>query len=187
MLDSEVLFYIGQGLSIVAIALGFLAFQMKTQRSLIAVQTVTSTVFTVSYLLIGAMSGMAMNLVATFRNGAYAYRNSRGGGKVIPIIFVSIMAIVGILAWEAWYSVFIFFGLVVNSAAMASNDPQFIRYSILITSPVVIVYNVIVLSVGGIVYESVAIVSSIIGIIRFRNKKNANNSIQNNDLQGDCK
>ena len=42
------------------------------------------------------------------------------------------------------------------------------RKSILVTSPLVLIYDVFTLSIGGIVYETVAIVSSIIGIVRYR-------------------
>ena len=59
-----------------------------------------------------------------------------------------------------------FLGLVINSVCLAFSDPQNVRKSILVTSPMVIVYNCFAHSYGGIVYETVAIVSSAIGIFR---------------------
>ena len=76
------------------------------------------------------------------------------------------MALAGILTWQAWYSVFVFLGLAINSLCLAFSDPQNVRKSILVTSPMVIVYNCFAHSYGGIVYETVAIVSSAIGIVR---------------------
>ena len=70
-------YIIGQILGVVAIALGFLSYQMKTQKQLLMMQTATSLVFCLHYLLIGAPSGMAMNVICIFRNLAYFYRNKK--------------------------------------------------------------------------------------------------------------
>ncbi|MBR0359892.1 MAG: YgjV family protein, partial [Clostridia bacterium] len=48
---------------------------------------------------------------------------------------------------------------------------QNVRKSVLLTCLMVLVYDVIEHSVGGVVYESVAIISAIIGLIRFRRKE----------------
>lgn len=168
----EVLYYIGQGFGVVAIALGFISFQMKTQKRLILAQLATAFVFCLHYALIGALTGMAMNIVATVRCVAYYYRNQKGSkSPVIPIIFTVCMATAGILTWTDWYSVFMLMGLVINTVFMASSAPQRVRASILVSSPLVIVYNIFAHSYGGIVYEAVAIVSSAIGIVRFIKKK----------------
>ena len=86
-----------------------------------------------------------------------------------PLIFTSILAIIGLLTWNGWYSIFVFLGLIINSMCMAFSDPQNVRKSILVTSPMVLIYDAFTLSIGGFIYESVAIISSLIGIIR--NKK----------------
>ena len=53
----------GQCLGGVAIALGFATYQMKTQKQILLLQIVTTAVFGLHYLMIGAMTGMAMNLI----------------------------------------------------------------------------------------------------------------------------
>ena len=163
----EILYIIGQGFGVVAIALGFISFQLKTQGQLLLAQTATATVFCLHYALIGGFTGMAMNMVGIVRCVAFYFRNKKGSKSLfLPITFGVIMAIAGILTWEAWYSIFVVLGLVINSLCLAFSNPQNVRKSILVTSPMVIIYDVFVLSVGGIVYESVAIASSLIGIIR---------------------
>lgn len=161
------IFIIGQCLGAVAIALGFLSYQMKTQGQLILMQACTTAVFAIHYLMLGAITGMAMNIVSFIRCVVYYFRNRSGSTeRITPIIFTVIMAIMGIVTWNAWYSVFIFLGLVINTMCMAFSDPQKVRASIFVTSPLVIVYDVFTLSIGGIIYESVAITSSVIGFIR---------------------
>ena len=165
-------YIIGQILGFVAIGLGVLSYQMRTQRKLLLLQWINSMVFTLHYLLIGAISGMALNMVSVTRNGVFFFRNVKGGkGQVIPLIFTGITAVVGIITWEAWYSIFMFSGMVIHAFCMALSSAQTVRKSILLTSPLVIIYDIFAGSIGGIVYETIAIVSAVIGILRYRKKK----------------
>ena len=165
-------YVIGQILGFVAIALGILSYQMRTQKNLLLLQLANSAIFCLHYLLIGAISGMALNMVGLTRNAVFFRRNLMGKkDKITPIIFTVITAIVGIISWEAWYSIFVFLGMVIHAFCMAFSNAQNVRKSILITSPLVIIYDVFTLSVGGIIYETVAIISSLIGILRHRQKK----------------
>lgn len=165
-------YIVGQCLGGVAIVLGFVSFQMRTQRQLLSVQLLTCLVFCAHYLMIGAIAGMAMNAVCVFRNVAFYYRNQKGWHEPwIPLAFGVLQAIVGILAWGEWYSVFLFFGLVINTLCMSFSNPQSVRKSILVTSPLVLVYNAFTLSIGGLVFESVSIISAVIGIVRYKTVK----------------
>ena len=72
-----------------------------------------------------------------------------------------------IITWDNIYSLLVITGLVINSLCMSFKNPHNIRKSILVTSPLVLIYDIIVSSVGGAVYESIAIISAVIGIIRY--------------------
>ena len=167
----DVMYIIGQILGIIAIIIGFITFQMKTKRQILFMQTTTAVIFCFHYLLIGALTGVAMNVVATVRNLVYDYCAKKGyKTKLIPIAFVIIQAGMAIFAWEAWYSAFILLGICINTYCMSLSNPQTVRSSIIVSSPLVLVYNAFTVSIGGMIYESVAIVSSAIGL--FRNRKN---------------
>lgn len=166
------LFLIGQIFGVIAVILGFITYQIRTQKALLFVQTVTALVFVIHYLLIGAVSGMVLNIVAMIRNLVYSRRDLKlFSGKWWPIAFAVIMGITGMLFWQDWYSVFVVAGLVINSVCMSFKDPQKIRKSILVSSPLVLIYDAFALSLGGIIYESAAIVSALVGILRFSRKK----------------
>ncbi len=168
----EILYYIGQGLGIVAVVLGFINYQVKTREQVLYVHIATTVCFTLHYMLIGAYSGMAMNFVGIIRNVVFYFAGKNGKvGKVWPITFAVIMGAMGILAWENWYSVLAVVGLMINSYSMSFSNPNNIRKSILITSPLVLAYDVLVSSVGGAVYEGIVIVSSVIGLIRYSKNK----------------
>jgi len=162
---------LGQIMGFVAVVLGFVSFQMRTQKQLLVVQIATTIAFCLHYWLIGATSGMMMNLLGIVRNIAYYHKDKKiFSGKKCPIFFGVVMAIVGILSWQGYYSIFVLLGLVINTVCLSFTNPQNTRKSILVSSPLVLVYDVFVQSIGGIVYESVVIVSSIIGIVRYKKR-----------------
>lgn len=162
---------IGQLLGVVAVILGFLSYQTKGAKQLLVFQTATCAVFCVHYLLLGAIPAFWLNAVGTLRNIVYYKKEKLGKAeKVLPWVFALVMAILGITSSVGWYSIFIVAGLVINTLCLSFKNAQHIRYSILVTSPMVLTYDVFVMSIGGIVYETVAIISAIIGIMRHKLK-----------------
>ena len=165
----KIIYIIGQGLGVVAIILGFLSYQVRSQKKLLLLQTATGVVFCLHFLMIGATSGMALNVISVIRNTVYYFRNKKGSNSpAAPVLFAALMAVVGIFTWEAWYTVFTFAGMIISTLAMALPDSQKVRKSILITSPLVLLYDLFAHSYGGMVYETVAIISSAVGIRRHR-------------------
>jgi len=163
---------VGQMMGFVAVVLGFVSFQMRTQKQLLVVQTATTIAFCIHYYLIGATSGLMLNLLGIVRNLAYYHKDKPlFSGKKCPIFFAVVMGIVGMLSWQGYYSIFVVMGLVINTVCLSFTNPQNIRKSILVSSPLVLAYDAFVLSIGGVIYESVVIISSIIGIVRYRQEK----------------
>ena len=81
------------------------------------------------------------------------------------------MAIVGALSWQGPMSLLVIMALVINTVYIYRPSTQDLRKSILVTSTMVAAYNVYYTVWGGVVNELIAISSSVIGIIRFRNNK----------------
>lgn len=172
----EIVFYIGQGLGLVAVALGFINYQMKTRERVLAVHIATAVCFALHYMCLSAWAGMAMNCVGIIRNLVYYFSGKNGKvSKVWAVLFTVVMGAMGVgaglMANEGWYFILSVVGLMINSYAMSFSDPMNIRRSILVTSPMVLTYNGFVHSIGGVVYETVVIVSSIIGLIRYRKNR----------------
>lgn len=180
---TETMYIIGQALGIVAVVLGFFSYQMKTAKKLLIFEIIVTFVFSAHYLFIGAITAMALNLLSAVQCIFYYIRNKRGSKSMsIPIIFTVLVVATGILTWEGWYSSFIVAGLAVYSLAIAMPDAQKIRFAMFIKNPLCLTYNAIVLSMGGIVYECIVLVSSVIGIIRNHKKIGDDENGKNNHL-----
>ena len=159
--------FVGQAFGIFAIIFGFVSYQVKTQRQLLVMQSAVALLFCIHYFLLGAYTGMAMNIVALIRNVVYErFCKKDGGVKLVPYVFIVILCGIAIFTWEAWYSIFVVLGIAINTYCMSFKNPQNVRKSIFVSSPLVLIYNVFSLSIGGIIYETVAIVSSFIGVLR---------------------
>ena len=159
----------GQILGVLAVIVYFFTYQTTVYKKMMIIQMVTAGLFCIHYFMIDAASAVIPNFVVILRNIVY-YNNDKKffQSKLFPIFFAVIMVVLSIFSWEGYYSLFIIAGLALNTLFTALPDPQTIRKSILLTSPLVFTYDVFALSIGGMINETVAVVSSIIGIIRYK-------------------
>ena len=88
----------------------------------------------------------------------------------MPAFFTILVIVTSVLTWEGWYSAFIMMGLVVNAISLAFSNPQKTRAAMFIKSPLCLLYNAIVHSAGGIIFESAVLLSAVLGIMKNRDK-----------------
>jgi len=172
----KTVFMIGQTLGAVAVVLGFINYQVKTREKLLIVHMATTVCFVLHYLCLGAWAGMAMNFVGFIRNIIFYYAGKNGKvSRALAITFALIMGAMGItaslIAKEGLYFLLSVIGLMINSYSMSFSNPNNIRKSILISSPLVLAYNCFSFSIGGAVYETVGMISAVMGIMRFQKRK----------------
>jgi hypothetical protein len=167
-------YLIGQALGILAVILGFLSFQRKTVAGIILTQMGAALVFAFHYAILSAPTAIALNLWFAV-NCVYCYfRDKRGSKeKIGTYVLIVLVIAIGIVTWEGWYTGSLVVGLVFNTVSIALNDPQKTRKMMLIKTPLCFLYNLMVGSVGGMIYECVVLISSIIGIVRYGRKKKA--------------
>ena len=77
------------------------------------------------------------------------------------------MGAVSIFTWEGYHSLFIILGIMINTVCLGVCDSQKLRYSILLTCPMIFVYNVFAGAYAGMLNESISTVSAAVGIVRY--------------------
>ena len=167
----------GQILGIVATLIITSAYQANTKKGLLMIQTPGIAVLCVSYLLLGASSGFALNVVCVLRNlGCFFVKEKTKLYYVMTGVLMVAMGVMGFLSWESYISLILIVALVANTFFIALGKPQILRYSIVITSTMCLIYNIVVFSVGGILLEAISVVSAIVGSVRYliANRKKAN-------------
>lgn len=161
---------IGHILGFVSVGLFFYSYQRTQKRKLMIIQTVATALSCIQYLLIGAFSGFALNVVCIIRNFTFYHRDkNQGNDLATPILFAFGLAVVSFFSWEGIHSLLITLGLVVNTVCMGICDSKNFRKTILISSSLILIYNIFASSYSGILSESISLLSVVIGIIRYRN------------------
>ena len=155
-----------------AALLAFLSYQCKDHKKLIVVQTFSTLSICISYLLLNAWSGMLLNVVCLVRN-IIIYRKDL---KIFsysfwPYVLSGVMGIMGVVSWQGPMSLLIIVALAVNTLFLYFPNVQNLRKSILVTSTMILIYNVYYTVWGGVANEAIAIISSVIGIYRYKNVK----------------
>lgn len=162
---------IAQVVGFVAVVLGFVSFQRKTQFGIIVTQCGTAFAFGTHYLLLSAYTGVALNVLSALICVFCAITNkSQKKTKAEIIINGALIVAVGWFTKDNMYSMLLVAGLLVNTISLSFNNPQNTRRAMFVKSPLCIAYNLIVGSVSGIVFEAVVVTSAIIGLIKNRAK-----------------
>lgn len=165
---------IGQIVSIIAVALFAVSYQVKQQKHIIIIQTFGTICWCISYYFIGAMSGFAVNIISIIRNISMLFIKPRTRLSYISTaVLVVAMGVAATLSWEGPRTIIIAVSLMANTVFFSFGDPQLLRKSVIFTSSGFLAYNIISMLSGGIISESMSIISSIIGVIRFRKLNSA--------------
>ncbi len=173
----------GQIISIVAVIVSFITYQMKSKRGIMVMLSVATGISCIAYALLGGTVALVLNLVSIVRNICYCNSDKRIlSSKAIPVVLALIMGVLSIFTWEGAHSAFFVVGLMLNTLAMGYFNPQNLRKSILLTSSLILIYNLFIPSIGGTVNEVVAITSAVIGLIRYRKNNTAPEANQGKEV-----
>lgn len=166
--------YLGQALGILATVISFIAYQANTNRGVLVLNTLATLSTCLSYLFLGANAGFLLNIVCIVRNITFYFERAGTWYSTLTAgALATVMAVLGALSWQGPVSLLIIVALAANTLFFSFGKPQLLRYSILVTSSLILIYNIFVFSIGGIVNEGVAITSSAIGILRFHKSTEA--------------
>ena len=159
----------GQILGWLAALLTFLSYQCKEHKKLIVVQTLSTLSICISYLFLNAWSGMLLNFVCLIRNFIIYRKDIKiFSYSFWPYVLAGVMGIMGAVSWQGPMSLLIIIALAVNTVFLYFPNVQNLRKSILLTSTMILIYNVYFNVWGGVVNEMIAITSSIIGLYRYK-------------------
>ena len=159
-----------QGIGFAAVAVFFLSYQIRSNRKLFLLQMIGSALFCLQFLLLDAKSGclsLAVNMLRNLlmmKSGEWKWVKNRICPAVIALLFAAVL----LLTWNGPVSLLAFTASVTSTFAYWSDSPRSIRVVNLIwASPCWLLYDVIVRSLGGIISESITILSILVSFLRF--------------------
>ena len=159
---------ISQVIGFVGTIVSFIIFQQNKRSRIIGLQILSTSLFTVHYILLGAFTGAALNLIAVTRSIVF-YNNDKKWAKSPAWLwfYIVVSVVASVLTWENWYSILPAIALVLTTIANWMKSETKIRLISFPNSPCWLIYNAITGSVAGVVTECIVMTSLIIGIIRY--------------------
>lgn len=170
-----------QCIGIVAMMFNILSYQGKNQKTVIALQFVGAALFSVNYLMLGAVVGGVLNLLGTVRAVVFLFKKQLKTDHIAWLIGFSASYIaVYILNFTTFgkeitpYNMIVellpVIGMVALTIGFRLKNAADVRKCGLISSPAWLIYNITVGSWGAIVCEVLTLASIFIGMFRHDKK-----------------
>ena len=140
----------------------------KTTKQILLLQTISFFFKSVHYYLLGGISGFLTSIISMLRNLIFTKIKSN---KTWTIVFILIYLIIGFMTYTTLGSILpiiatIFYTIIVNK-----NNPSYLRWGMLITSIIWLLYNIYIISYSGIITQVIILFSNVIAIIKLDKKK----------------
>lgn len=155
-------------LGIIGILCAVLTFQSNRHKHALLIRTANELSFGVQYFLLGAYTGMAMDLIGCARNLVFTYQGQRGKSmRLSRVLFALVFSVMGVIFWEGPVSILVIAAKVISTFAYGTTNMRLMRFLILLTSASWLFYNIFAGSHAGIVCEAMTIGSILVGMLRY--------------------
>lgn len=152
------------GLGILA---SIISFQCKKHNRILLFRTLNEFIFAIQYFLLGAYTGMMMNIVGCVRNTIFARKVARNKSTTVAAaVFSGCFFLFGLLTYRGVESILIIVAKILSTFAYGNKNTTVVRGLILITSSGWLIYNYCVGSAAGMLCEAFTLLSIIAGIVR---------------------
>lgn len=164
-----------QIIGIAAMICSVSSFQMNKHKHIMLVQIAATALFGVQYYLLGAYTGLALDIAGVLRDIVFYNKDKKwASGNWWTVFWAAVMLGVGIFTYQNWISLLMTAAMILNTVSFSFTQPKLVRTTILISSPLLLVYNILTGSIGGVVNELFCEISSVVGILRYDIKKKEN-------------
>ena len=158
-----------QIIGFIAMAFFIISYQIRSNRALFLCQLLGCCLFCLQFCIMGAYTGALGLLVNIARNVLLLKADDwpwvRRGTTLLGVILL--LLVMTVYTWAGWISLLPFISVAVTSVGYWTDNAQKIRLSQLIGSPCTLLYDLMIGSWGGVLSETITLLSIIISIFRF--------------------
>ena len=158
-----------QIIGFIAMAFFIISYQIRSNRALFLCQLLGCCLFCLQFCIMGAYTGALGLLVNIARNVLLLKADDwpwvRRGTTLLGIILL--LLVMTVYTWAGWISLLPFISVAVTCVGYWTDNAQKIRLSQLIGSPCTLLYDLMIGSWGGVLSETITLLSIIISIFRF--------------------
>lgn len=155
---------IAQLVGVVGLVLLIAAFRTNTRKKMLRIQMASALAWTVHFFLLGAYTGAAMNIVTTLRNVTFVrFRRKQWAFWLM----IGGIIITTAITYRNWTSLLPAIACLAGTIAAWRMDPRVIRVVALMGPPLWFVHNFFNGSYPGMIADSIAFASVLVGMWRF--------------------
>lgn len=161
--------FIVQIIGFIGVAFFVISYQIRSNRMLFLCQLMGCQVFCVQFIIIGAYTGalsLSVNIarnVLLLKADDWNWVKSKGTLSAI----IGLLLITTVFTWAGWISLLPFASVAITSIGYWTNNAQRIRLSQLFGTPCTLVYDIIIGSWGGVISETITLISITISVFRY--------------------
>lgn len=145
-------------------------YQCKNRKTILILNLLATFATATSYILLSAYTGLAMTVVATTRNILFLLNKKKNQNKITLIFLYVLTILLTIFTYDGILSLMTVFATVIYTYSIWQTNTKIYKILGIPVGLVAIIYNIYILSVVGIVFESMITISAILGYIK-ENKK----------------
>ena len=158
-----------QAIGFVGVAFFIASYQIKSNRALFVCQLIGCVIFCIQFFILGAYTGAVSLIINIIRNLLLIKIKDWKwvSSKVTMFVILAMLLAMTAYTWDGAISLLPLASVGATTIGYWTNNAQKIRLSQFIGSPCVLIYDILVRSWGGVLSESITLVSIIVSVIRF--------------------
>ena len=137
-------------------------YSLKDKEKILIIGIIATIISSLSYLLLGAYTGVAMCIIAIIRN-IYFYK-SKNISSLLIILAITIIA--SILSYQNIYSIFTISATIIYTYGLWQAKNKTYKLLGISVNLLMIIYNISIKSIMGVIFMSLALITSVIGYIK---------------------
>ena len=155
----------------IAIVVSVLIYQQNTRKKLLICKGISDILWITHYTLLSAYTGAAVTAVAMLRTLVFLNKDAKDPkNRKWLFIFLGISIISGILTWNSIFSIFAMCGSLIAIVSFYIGNPKLTRILSFPVSVCMLTYGASNGSAAVIINETVVMISSVVGLLRYRKK-----------------
>lgn len=165
--------YIAQIFGLIGLIFTILSYQNTKKDKFLIGQILSNATFTIQYLLLGAYSAVVSIIIALLRNFTFLKFSKKNERVpfIIFLLFEMIVVIFGIITFDGIISLFPIIITLLFSYATWQNNLKVTYFISFIVMVLYIIFNFYVGAYVSIISNVLELISTIVGLIKLKNKK----------------
>ena len=171
-------YIISQVFTVIMYILLGITFYVKERKVVLILNFIATISIAIAYILLGAWTGLAMCIVVIIRNTIFLLDEKKNGKRdrinktdiIILIVLYTISIVSAVFSYDGIFSLLSVAATMLNTYSVWQKDIKIYKLLGMPTSMLWILYNTYIMSIFGIILESLLLICSTTGYILERRK-----------------